>query len=329
MGPEFYDAIIGVNLYFQGFGDWLIAPMQIITELGSEDIYAMILPVLLWVVDYGLGLRVGLMVSLSGSINQIFKAALHQPRPYWHDANVQNLAGPETGFGIPSGHSQISLSAYGLLAVMAKGGWKTVSWVVIILIGISRMVLGVHFITDTVLGWVIGGLLLWAFLKYEDQVKEWFLDKQTSQQISLIFGFSLVLIFISVGVQAANADFVIPETWVKNAAVSHPDEPLIPFSPSKTITPAATLFGLVAGALWLHPRGGFNAKGPLGQKAVRFIVGIIGVLVFWMGLGEVFPREEDFISYALRFVRYGLTGFWISGMAPFLFVKWGLAEPKD
>jgi hypothetical protein len=45
-----------------------------------------------------------------------------------------------------------------------------------------------------------------------------------------------------------------------------------------------------------------------------------------MGLGQIFPRNADLISYALRFVRYTLIGFWVAGGAPWVFKKIKLAE---
>jgi hypothetical protein len=48
-----------------------------------------------------------------------------------------------------------------------------------------------------------------------------------------------------------------------------------------------------------------------------------------MGLGEVFPDNADLISYFLRYVRYSLVGFWVSGGAPWLFFRFKLADkPK-
>ena len=54
---------------------------------------------------------------------------------------------------------------------------------------------------------------------------------------------------------------------------------------------------------------------------MRFVIGLVGVLVLWQGLGAVFPRDADVISYTLRFVRYALVGMWIMGAAPWLFIR--------
>jgi hypothetical protein len=96
---------------------------------------------------------------------------------------------------------------------------------------------------------------------------------------------------------------------------------------SNAITSAATLFGLALGYFWLDSQGGFNANsGQWWQRIVRFLIGLVGVAVFWMGLGEIFPDGENLISWMLRYLRYGLVGLWISGIAPWTFVKLKLGK---
>ena len=103
-----------------------------------------------------------------------------------------------------------------------------------------------------------------------------------------------------------------------------------PVSLSGAITPAATLFGLAVGLAWMALQGGFQATGSVTQRSLRYILGVIGILILWFGLGQVFPRGEFLLSYVLRYVRYVLVGFWVSGGAPWLFKKVNLvADPKS
>ena len=74
----------------------------------------------------------------------------------------------------------------------------------------------------------------------------------------------------------------------------------------------------------------FNPKtGAWWKRLLRFLIGLVGVLVFWMGLDLVFPGNEDLISWVARYVRYGLVGFWISGLGPLVFIKLGLGEEES
>jgi hypothetical protein len=86
------------------------------------------------------------------------------------------------------------------------------------------------------------------------------------------------------------------------------------------------LFGLAAGAVWIASQGGYQASGPIEKRALRYVIGLIGILIFWFGLGQLFPRDESLISYFLRYLRYSLVGFWIIAGAPWLFFRFKLAE---
>jgi hypothetical protein len=99
-----------------------------------------------------------------------------------------------------------------------------------------------------------------------------------------------------------------------------------PVTLNNTIASAAVLFGVLAGFAWIQSRGGYLADGVFWQRLLRLLVGFIGILVFYLGLKLIFPREEEFISYMLRFLRFVLVGLWISAGAPWIFLKLGLAQ---
>ena len=118
--------------------------------------------------------------------------------------------------------------------------------------------------------------------------------------------------------------YVLPEEWVTNALLSGNQAP-DPLSILGIITSAGTLFGLAAGAAWIGRMGGYQASGPVWKRLLRYGVGLIGILILWFGLGQVFPREEEVISYVLRYIRYALVGLWVTAGAPWLFFHVKLA----
>jgi membrane-associated phospholipid phosphatase len=312
----------------QSLGAWLAGPMRFFSFLGSEEFFLLALPALYWSISTDLGIRVGLMLLTSTSINHIFKVALGGPRPYWVSERVLPLAA-ETSFGVPSGHSQIAGGVWGISAAYLRKPWAWIGAVtVIVLIGFSRMYLGVHFLHDVLTGWLLGGLTLWAFVAYWDRVAAWLKSQTFTRQVTVAFIVSMVFIALSALTVVAKSGYVIPGEWMVNAARVG-DELPDPVSLSGAITPAGTLFGLAIGLAWMTGRGGFQAGGSVTQRALRYMVGAIGVLIFWYGLGLVFPRGEFLLSYLLRYFRYVLIGFWVSGGAPWLFYKLNLAEePK-
>ncbi len=315
-------------LMIQGLGAWLEGPMRFFSFLGSEEFFLLALPALYWSIHSGLGLRVGLMLLGSTSINHVFKVALGGPRPYWVSERVLPLAA-ETSFGVPSGHSQIAAGVWGISASFLRKPWAWIGAVVVVfLIGFSRMYLGVHFLHDVLSGWLLGGLTLWAFAAYWDRVANWLKGQSFVRQVTVAFIVSMVFILLSAAAVASQSGYVIPDEWMINAARAG-DELPDPVTLSGAITPAGTFFGLALGLAWMTRRGGFQATGSATQRSLRYIVGVIGILIFWFGLGLVFPRGEFLLSYLLRYFRYVLIGFWVSGGAPWLFFKLNLAEqPK-
>jgi len=308
---------------FQSVGEWLIAPMKFFSFLGSETFFILVLPVLYWSLDAALGMRVGVALLLSGGINDLFKLAFHSPRPYWVSAEVQARAA-ETSFGLPSGHAQISVGVWGMAAAYLRRAWAWVAaCLLMLLIGLSRPFLGVHFFIDVVVGWIMGAALLGVLLYTWQPVTTW-AGKQS-------FGRQVLWAFLgSLGIVLLNAFFLFAwqeesqlalKDWtvtVTQAGVATLPQPL---TLNGALTNAGTLFGLLTGLAWIRPRGGWQASGPVWKRAVRYLVGLMGIVLLWYGLGAVFPRGESLLPYVLRYVRYTLLGFWVSGGAPQIFTK--------
>ena len=316
---------IAIIIAIQSMGDWLIAPMRFFSYLGNEEFFLLVLPLTYWSVDSALGLRVAFILVTSNLFNNVGKLIFAGPRPYWVSSHVRALWSSETSFGAPSGHAQIAMSVWGMFAAYMGKKWLwIVSMVIVFLIGFSRLFLGVHFLHDVVLGWLLGAVILWAFMYFWEPVAAWAGKKSLSQQI--LIGFIVSLIFIVIGFSASSlrSDYQVPETWISNAALAGTELPA-PLDPNGTFTSAGTLFGIAIGAAWINSLGGYQASGPVSKRAVRYVIGVIGVLIFWMGLGAIFPRGDGLIFYTLRFIRYTLIGWWVAGGAPWVFVRLKLA----
>jgi hypothetical protein len=115
----------------------------------------------------------------------------------------------------------------------------------------------------------------------------------------------------------------LPQAWIDGAG-----ENINPYSYHDLLTTTGAFFGLGLGLLLLNRQGGFSAKGPVWKRIVRYLVGLVGVLLLYLGLGTIFPDEIDLISYTLRFARYALIGLWISYGAPRVFSWLNLVESK-
>jgi membrane-associated phospholipid phosphatase len=313
------------NIFLQNLGSWLKTPMEFFSFLGNEYFFILLLPALYWCLEASIGVRVGFILLMSTSLNEAIKLAFHGPRPYWYSQAVQSYS-TETSFGAPSGHSQIAASVWGMFPASLRKWWAwLVAVLIIFLIGVSRIYLGVHFLTDVVLGWVIGVLILWLVLVLWNPIATWLKKMHLGHQILVSFLSSLALILISsipfFWLKITN--WQAPPTWASYAKEA--------ISLSGTITATGTFFGFFAGLAWFSHHGGFNPQGPVWKLIMRYFIGLIGVLVFYLGLkvlfGMVVPDSEALLPYIVRYIRYALVGAWVSAGAPWIFVKLKLADP--
>jgi len=327
------DAILdwGVSLilWLQSLGTWLIAPMRFFTFLGTEQFYLLIAPALLWCVDTGWGLRMGLALTFSGSLNFVLKLVFHSPRPYWYDARVQALSS-ETSFGMPSGHAQNAVAVWGVLADTLRRPWAwAVAIALMFFIGLSRIYLGVHFPGDVIGGWAAGVVVLWLILRGERSLKPWLERSRVSSQILAILAVSLILIAFGALTRVLLGKAELPADWVNLANRAPGGKPIEPYALSGLVTSAASFFGLAWGGVLLKQRGWFNAGGTAWKRGVRYLIGVAGVLVLYTLLGVIFPHGETLGALILRYLRYALIGLWIAYFAPLLFIRLRLGETAN
>lgn len=319
------DGGIAFIIGLQGLGDWLTLPMRFFSYLGTEDFFFLVLPLIYWSVDSALGLRVGFILVTSSMFNYMGKALFAGPRPYWVSSHVRALW-PETSFGIPSGHAQNAASVWGIIAAYRKQVWVWVAAIVLIFfIGFSRLYLGSHFPHDVIAGWLLGGALLWAFARFWEPLAAWIGKKSLTQQTIYAFVGSMIFVVLGMAVVSLRSGFQIPALWMDNALLAGTDLPA-PVDPNGIYTSAGTFFGLGFGLAWIMSMGGYQANGPVWMRALRYVIGLAGILILWMGLGEIFPRGDGALVYSLRFIRYALVGWWVTGGAPWVFIRFKLVE---
>ncbi|HEX9012906.1 MAG TPA: phosphatase PAP2 family protein [Anaerolineaceae bacterium] len=324
-----WNAELWIPLFLQGLGGWLLVPMQALTALGRVQFFMVLMPALYWCVDTGVGFRAATMLLLGTGLNDLLKLSFHTPRPYWFSAQVKALGGEGT-FGFPSGHAETAAGVWGLLAVEARKTWAwLLAAVLVLLIGVSRVYLGVHFASDVVAGWAIGILSLMVFLRVEKPLARWFAGLSFWQQSALGMASSLWIIGMQLVAVRLVRGLPFPLEWALTAGRARPDTVLDPLMLTDTVIVAGTWLGMCAGAAYLRARGGLAAGGSLPARLARFLVGMAGLALLYLGLGAVLPRGEDLISYSLAYGLYTLVGFWVGAGAPLVFIRLGLASAKE
>ena len=319
--------VVFIN-WLQSLGSWLTPIIKLITDLGSEPFYLLIAPAVLWCIDSRLGVRLGIFIMINGMVYAALKVAFHGPRPYWYTSDVKVLGSPENSFGLPSGHSQNAVVVWGALAERVKRRW---AWVIAILliffIGLSRIYLALHFPHDVLFGWLFGAAVLWLLLLLEKPFLIWFKKFSTWIQFAVVFLFSLILILIVLLAHLTLSGWSLPMQWVNNAHLAFPSEPEItPLSYHNFLSSTGAFFGLAAGWIWILKLGGFSTKDVWWKLVLRYVVGLVGVLILYIVPSRLLIDTETIISYITRYIRYAAIGFWISGFAPWLFIKLKLAS---
>jgi len=155
-------------------------------------------------------------------VNAVLKLVFHQPRPFWYSDQVSAKT-LETSFGIPSGHAQNSAAMWGMLAASLKRNWVwVITLLLILIIGLSRLYLAVHFPTDVILGWLIGFLLVWLFLRFERPFLEWLNSLNLVTRLVVVFAISLGFIGLGMLARWLLADWQLPAVWIENFARNFP-----------------------------------------------------------------------------------------------------------
>ena len=103
-------------------------------------------------------------VTTSAILGTITKTIIDRPRP---TPDLVRIFVEETSKSFPSNHALISLVFFGLLALFVnKKPVTIVLFFTVFLIGLSRIYLGVHWASDVLGGYLIGGAILYLTNKY-------------------------------------------------------------------------------------------------------------------------------------------------------------------
>jgi membrane-associated phospholipid phosphatase len=324
MIENIYQGGIQFVMALQGLGSWLAPVMLFFSNLGSEVFFLVVAPAFYWSIDATLGLRLGLFLMTSLGVNSALKLVFHTPRPYWYTTQVKAFTSEAT-FGIPSGHAQNAVIVWGTLAYYLQRTWICVLSILFILfIGLSRIYLGVHFPTDVVAGWLVGLILLWVLIKLENPILRWLKEQSLVEKLTGALTVSLLIILVNLLVKFSLRAWSLPSQWIENAKLAFPNNPIDPLALSGAISSAGTFFGLAAGAILIKEKGGYYAGGEVWKRVVRYVLGLIGMVVIYYGLSLIFP-QETILSQLLRYLRYGIVGFWLTYLAPLIFIRLDLA----
>ena len=151
---------------------WSIPVISAFSFFGEEYFMVAVLGVLYWGLDKQLGRRIGFNMLMSLNWCSAVKGAVQRLRPYFIEgsnikvlrpvdpkADIYDIAAQEYSF--PSGHSANTVAVFGTLArEWKKTVFTVLAFVIPLLVGFSRVAVGVHFPTDVLAGWALGVFII-------------------------------------------------------------------------------------------------------------------------------------------------------------------------
>ena len=136
---------------------------QLITMTGEEQFYILIAAIIFWCVNKRFGYKLGFALLTSTIVNTALKATINISRPIGTPGIRSLRVETATGQAFPSGHTQGAATLWVSAIIQVKKRWMYITGIsAIILVGCSRLYLGVHWPIDIMGGIVIG--TLWVFI---------------------------------------------------------------------------------------------------------------------------------------------------------------------
>lgn len=292
----------GYNEAFESTNDTIREIFAIITKLGDDLFWIIILALIIFGVNKKFGRQSLVLFMISLFFNNLFKDFFKDPRP--HNYHLD----PDLGYGFPSGHTQHAITFWGFSLIYSKNSkdkinkaavWNIVFLLLIILLPISRLVIGVHDLEDVVGGFVIGMVILNLYLILLPKITKL---KEKPIGLKILMGFGIV--------------FAIWIACVLGFPESNYPEMAYDLGQAAGILMAASIFFPIEEKyIKFEP-----AQLPMKKRVISAIIGLIFTIILYFGLSILF-EELSGLPWLLRCIRYFILGGFLIICCPFIIKK--------
>ncbi len=242
---------------------------EYITMLGEEAFFIVIIAVMFWCINKKFAYRLGFILISSMVLNGCIKETLKVPRVFGTEGIRTLRVKTATGYSFPSGHTQGTASFW--ISVMSNTStkWNYIFGIIIIvLVGFSRIYLGVHRPVDIIGAIVIS--IIWVYIgnKIFD-----FVEQGGKKSVLLI-----LIIPMIIG--------------------------LLVFKGHDYYVSVGTVVGFFLGYIVESNYINFNEKSSLLGNVFKLVLGISVILLIKVALKKILP--EYLISDYIRYIFIGL-----------------------
>jgi membrane-associated phospholipid phosphatase len=284
--------------------------------VGSSQGYILLILLLYVAWNKRLAFRLTVVLLAALSLDDLLKMLLRNPRPFvaqgtymkkWavSPSSARSLA---MEYSTPSGHATGAASFYAYLyGVVRNRTVRALAVVTILLIGVSRPYLGVHYCEDVLFGWALGVAVALLSLRYADAAAAWGRLSYTLQVV-LVASACLALWLLAVLLNGHSFEgqpyaFLGYGGFLTGIVLASPlERRIVNFDPRSSTT-------LV--------------------KILRYFLSLIMVVFTLLILDKAFGLLADRSSLLwnlLEYFRFTATGFVAFFLAPLLFTRMGWAE---
>lgn len=290
--------------------DVLAGAAMFVSGLCNKILIIAVFCFLFWCINKKHAYGLAMSFVFSGLITQGLKLVFAVERPFVRNKNIlpyESALESATGYSFPSGHTQTAASLLVYSAFEAKRRvYKILCVAVVFAVMLSRLVLGVHTPSDVIVSFAVTSVVCFIAAKCP------FFDEIGNSVKTLLVGcgMSLAVFLIAfIKTSSGRVPFSMAEDGFETAVIAfaffvfhYIETNFIGFDCSKSFV-----------------------KGKAAGIAVKFLLGILGVLVLYGTVGVVENYSGD-LAFAVKNIKNVVVFFWACCVYPIIikkFAKYG------